>query len=161
MLKQFIKPAAILVAIFVVFGIQNCAIAPPQKDHGDYLNHSPIVIGHRGALPVIAPTTPLEGYAVAIDLGADFIEPDLVLTKDGYMIARHEPMIGATTDVASHAEFADRKTERLVDGVDIQRLVRQRFYPEGNQNLCALFKPRADRDQQYNGLYRNPDPGSK
>jgi glycerophosphoryl diester phosphodiesterase len=51
-------------------------------------------------------------------LGADYIEPDLVLTKDVHMIARHEPMIGGTTDVASHTEFADRKTKRLVDGVE-------------------------------------------
>jgi glycerophosphoryl diester phosphodiesterase len=154
MLKQFIKPAAILVAIFVVFGIQNCAIAPPQKDHGDYLNHSPIVIGHRGAAGH-RPDHTIEGYTVAIDLGADFIEPDLVLTKDGYMIARHEPMIGATTDVASHPEFADRKTKRLVDGVEYNDWFATDFTLKEIKTLRAV-QPLAYRDQQYNSLFEIP-----
>jgi len=76
---------------------------------------APIVIGHRGASGY-RPEHTIASYALAIEMGANFIEPDLVLTKDGRMIARHEPMIGGTTDVAAHPEFADRKTTRLVDG---------------------------------------------
>ena len=63
------------------------------------------MIGHRGA-PGYLPDHTLEGYALAIRLGADYIEPDLVATKDGHLIARHEPNITATTDVRSHPEFA-------------------------------------------------------
>ena len=75
----------------------------------------PLVIGHRGSAGYL-PDHTLEGYTLAIQNGADFIEPDLVATKDGEWIARHEPNITATTDVASRPEFASRKTTRLVDG---------------------------------------------
>ena len=62
------------------------------------------------------PDHTLAGYALAAGLGADYIEPDLVATKDGHLIARHEPNISATTDVAAHPEFASRKRTTVVDG---------------------------------------------
>ncbi|MGQ0711270.1 MAG: glycerophosphodiester phosphodiesterase [Rhodoferax sp.] len=77
---------------------------------------APLVIGHRGASGYL-PEHTLESYRKAIELGADFIEPDVVVTKDGQLVARHEPNITATTDVSTRAEFAQRKTTRLVDGV--------------------------------------------
>ena len=73
------------------------------------------VIGHRGASAWL-PEHTLASYARAIADGADFIEPDLVVSKDGVLIARHENEIGSTTDVAAHAEFAARKTTKNVDG---------------------------------------------
>lgn len=76
---------------------------------------SPLVIAHRGASGE-RPEHTLEAYAHAIDQGADYIEPDLVSTKDGVLVARHENEISETTDVAGHPEFADRKTTRLIDG---------------------------------------------
>jgi arylsulfatase A-like enzyme len=77
---------------------------------------APIVIGHRG-IAGERPEHTLAGYQLAIDKGADFIEPDLVSTKDGVLIARHEVNIKDTTDVASHPEFADRFTTKTIDGV--------------------------------------------
>lgn len=74
-----------------------------------------IVIGHRGASGY-RPEHTLEAYRLAIRQGADFIEPDLVATKDGVLVARHENEISGTTDVASHAEFADRRTTKTIDG---------------------------------------------
>jgi glycerophosphoryl diester phosphodiesterase len=74
------------------------------------------VIGHRGASGYL-PEHTLEAYALAIELGADFIEPDLVATKDGVLIARHEPNITATTNVGTLPQFADRRRTRIVDGV--------------------------------------------
>jgi glycerophosphoryl diester phosphodiesterase len=74
-----------------------------------------LVIGHRGA-PALRPEHTLASYGQAIADGADFIEPDLVMTKDGVMVARHENEIGGTTDVASHPEFAARKTSKVIDG---------------------------------------------
>lgn len=74
-----------------------------------------LVIGHRGA-PVWRPEHTLASYARAIADGADFIEPDLVMTKDGVLVARHENEIGSTTDVASHPGFARRKTTKTIDG---------------------------------------------
>jgi glycerophosphoryl diester phosphodiesterase len=79
---------------------------------------APIVIGHRGAAGY-RPEHTLAGYTLAIEMGADYIEPDLVLTMDGQMIARHEPAIGGTTDVADHPEFADRQTTKVLDGVPV------------------------------------------
>jgi len=77
----------------------------------------PLVIGHRGASGYL-PEHTLESYKRAVELGADFIEPDLVATKDGVLIARHEPNITGTTDVSTRAEFANRKTKKMVDGVE-------------------------------------------
>ena len=78
----------------------------------------PIVIAHRGASGLRPEHTAL-AYDLAIDQGCDFIEPDLVPTKDGHLIARHENEIGGTTNVASHPEFADRKTTKTIDGQQI------------------------------------------
>lgn len=76
---------------------------------------SPIVIAHRGASGE-RPEHTLAAYDLAIREGADVIEPDLVPTKDGHLVARHENEISGTTDVASHPEFADRKTTKTIDG---------------------------------------------
>jgi glycerophosphoryl diester phosphodiesterase len=73
----------------------------------------PLIIGHRGASGH-RPEHTLEGYRLAADMGADFIEPDLVSTKDGVLIARHENEIGATTDV--EVKFPARRTTRTIDG---------------------------------------------
>ena len=75
----------------------------------------PLVIAHRGASGY-RPEHTLEGYKLAIAQGADFIEPDLVITKDGVLVARHENYINDTTNVADHPEFASRKTTKTIDG---------------------------------------------
>ncbi|CAB4709835.1 unannotated protein [freshwater metagenome] len=77
----------------------------------------PVVVGHRGA-PGHRPEHTLASYRLAIDLGADYIEPDLVSTKDGVLIARHDDELTSTTDVADHPEFADRKTTKTIYGVE-------------------------------------------
>lgn len=74
-----------------------------------------LVIAHRGASG-LRPEHTLAAYALAIEQGADFIEPDLVLTKDNVFVARHENDITGTTDVAAHPEFAARKTTKIIDG---------------------------------------------
>ncbi|HVW33316.1 MAG TPA: glycerophosphodiester phosphodiesterase family protein, partial [Acidimicrobiia bacterium] len=78
----------------------------------------PIVIGHRGASGY-RPEHTLASYRLAIEMGADFIEPDLVSTRDGILVARHEPEISGTTDVGAHPEFSDRHTEKVIDGVTV------------------------------------------
>lgn len=75
----------------------------------------PIIIAHRGASGE-RPEHTIASYTLAIEQGADFIEPDLVLTKDGVLVARHENEISETTNVAAHPEFADRKTTKTIDG---------------------------------------------
>ena len=78
---------------------------------------TPLVIAHRGASGY-RPEHTLAAYELAVGMGADFIEPDLVMTKDGVLVDRHEPEISGTTDVADHPEFADRKTTKKLDGKD-------------------------------------------
>lgn len=75
----------------------------------------PLVIAHRGASGY-RPEHTLAAYELAVEMGADYIEPDLVMTRDGVLVDRHEPEISGTTDVADHPEFADRKTTKQVDG---------------------------------------------
>jgi len=74
-----------------------------------------LVIAHRGASGE-RPEHTIESYRLAIEEGADYIEPDLVITRDGVLIARHENEIGGTTDVAQHAEFAARRRTQIIDG---------------------------------------------
>lgn len=78
----------------------------------------PIVVGHRGASGY-RPEHTLAAYELAARMGADFIEPDLVATKDGVLVARHENEISGTTDVADRPEFADRYATKNIDGADI------------------------------------------
>jgi glycerophosphoryl diester phosphodiesterase len=78
----------------------------------------PFVIAHRGASGYV-PEHTLAGYFIAIQQGADYVEPDLVLSKDGALLARHENEIGGTTDVAAHPEFASRKTTKDIDGESV------------------------------------------
>ncbi|OKI71108.1 glycerophosphodiester phosphodiesterase [Micromonospora sp. CB01531] len=80
--------------------------------------HRPIVIAHRGASGY-RPEHTLEAYRLAVRMGADYIEPDLVSTKDGVLVARHENEISGTTDVAAHPEFAARKATKTIDGVQV------------------------------------------
>jgi glycerophosphoryl diester phosphodiesterase len=74
-----------------------------------------VVIAHRGASGE-RPEHTLESYQLAIEQGADYIEPDLVMTRDGALIARHENDISGTTDVAQHPEFSDRRRTQVIDG---------------------------------------------
>ncbi len=79
----------------------------------------PAVYAHRGASALL-PEHTLAAYAQAIADGADAIEPDLVMTRDGVLVARHENEIGGTTDVAAHPEFADRRTTKMIDGQSVE-----------------------------------------
>nr|WP_296017577.1 glycerophosphodiester phosphodiesterase [uncultured Acidovorax sp.] len=114
----------------------------------------PLVIGHRGASGYL-PEHTLESYKRAIELGADFIEPDLVATKDGVLVARHEPNITGTTDVSTRAEFASRKTKKVVDGVEEEGWFASDFTLAEIKTLRAV-QPMADRDQSHNGKYQIP-----
>ena len=104
--------AALAVPLPLLDGAAVARTADPAG-HGDLAE--PLVIGHRGA-PGYRPEHTLASYRLAIRLGADYIEPDLVSTKDGVLIARHENEISGTTDVADHPEFADRRTTKVIDG---------------------------------------------
>ncbi|MDO5691063.1 MAG: glycerophosphodiester phosphodiesterase [Pseudomonadota bacterium] len=114
----------------------------------------PLVIGHRGASGYL-PDHTLESYGKAIELGADFIEPDLVITKDGVLVARHEPNIAATTDVKDRPEFASRKRKAVVDGFEEEGWFVSDFTLAELKTLRAI-QPMGDRDQSHNGKYAIP-----
>lgn len=113
----------------------------------------PLVIAHRGASGYL-PEHTLEAYAKAIDLGADSIEPDLISTKDGVLIARHDPNLAYSTDVASRPEFANRKrVDWNVDGELQTGWFAHDFTLAEIKKLGAIATD-AERPQQYNGQFK-------
>jgi glycerophosphoryl diester phosphodiesterase len=108
--------AAVVAAVLAV-GVPFGSVAGADNSDSDPAAESatPIVIGHRGASGY-RPEHTLAAYRLAIRQGADVIEPDLVPTRDGVLVARHENEISGTTDVADHPEFADRRTTKAIDG---------------------------------------------
>jgi glycerophosphoryl diester phosphodiesterase len=128
--------------------------AAAGRDHGRHAENDPLVIGHRGASGYL-PEHTLEAYALAIRQGADYVEPDLVATKDGHLIARHEPNITNTTDVATRPEFASRRTTKNVDGVDETGWFASDFTLKEIKTLRAL-QTFPERPQQFNGRFKVP-----
>lgn len=115
---------------------------------------TPLVIAHRGASGY-RPEHTLESYRLAIEMGADFIEPDLVSTRDGRLVARHEPDITETTDVAQRPEFAARRRTARLDGVEHVGWFTVDFTLEELRTLRAV-QPRPDRSKEFDGLFQIP-----
>ncbi|MFN2478320.1 MAG: glycerophosphodiester phosphodiesterase [Pseudonocardiaceae bacterium] len=144
---------------FLVGGSVGGAVAlfdPPRSSEGRNRRAS-IVIGHRGAAGY-RPEHTLASYDLAARLGADFMEPDLVVTSDGVLVCRHEPEIGDTTDVASHPEFALRKTTKILDGVAITGWFTEDFTLAELKTLRAVERlPHLrQHDTLFNGRYEIP-----
>lgn len=151
------KPPFPLVALVVAGALSLSAALPAiAHDHQqDFEESAPLVIGHRGTAGYL-PDHTLEGYALAIELGADYIEPDLVSTKDGVLIARHEPNITATTDVADRPEFAARRRTMLVDGALESGFFASDFTLAEIKTLRAKQPIPADRPTQFDGKFQIP-----
>jgi glycerophosphoryl diester phosphodiesterase len=117
----------------------------------------PLVIAHRGASGE-RPEHTLAGYTLAIDEGCDFIEPDLVATKDGHLVVRHENEISGTTDVASRPEFAARKAEKVIDGQKITGWFTEDFTLAELKTLRARERLPAMRpgSAKFDGMYAIP-----
>ncbi|TWF94758.1 glycerophosphodiester phosphodiesterase [Saccharopolyspora dendranthemae] len=108
------------------------------------------VFGHRGASGY-RPEHTLASYELAARMGADYIEPDLVPTKDGALVARHENEIGGTTDVAEHPEFASRKATKVIDGTEMTGWFTEDFTLAELKTLRA--KERIPDVRQHNTVY--------
>jgi glycerophosphoryl diester phosphodiesterase len=115
---------------------------------------SPLVIGHRGASGYL-PEHTLEAYALAIEIGADYVEPDLVVTKDGHLIARHEPNLVGTTDVGQRPEFAARRRTVMVDGAPDTGFFASDFTLAEIKTLRAIQSV-GEREQGLNGRFEIP-----
>ncbi|GAA4793765.1 glycerophosphodiester phosphodiesterase [Streptomyces ziwulingensis] len=118
----------------------------------------PTIVGHRGASGY-RPEHTLGSYQLALDLGAHIVEAgDLVPTKDGHLVCRHEPEIGSTTDVAAHPEFADRKRTKLLDGVSTTGWFTEDFTLAELKTLRATERIPANRPHNtlYDGRWEIP-----
>ena len=120
----------------------------------------PTVIAHRGASGY-RPEHTLAAYELAIRQCADMIEPDVVSTKDGVLVARHENEISGTTDVATKTEFADRRTTKTIDGVAVTGWFTEDFTLAELRTLRAKERLPQVRpaNTAYDGLLPDPDPG--
>lgn len=145
-----------LLAISSAALLMNGHALAHDMDQRDRIEHPtrPLVIGHRGA-PGYLPEHTLEGYALAIEMGADFIEPDLVVTKDGILIARHEPNIVNTTDVATRPEFAARRRIAVVDGAAEEGFFASDFTLAEIKTLRAK-QAFGERPHQFDGQFLIP-----
>ncbi|BAY17826.1 glycerophosphoryl diester phosphodiesterase [Anabaenopsis circularis NIES-21] len=121
------------------------------------MNKKPIIIAHRGASGY-RPEHTLAAYELAINFGADYIEPDLVSTQDGVLIARHENEISATTNVAKHHEFAQRRTTKIIDGESKTGWFTEDFTLAEIKTLRAKERIPQLRQQNtiYDGLWQIP-----
>jgi glycerophosphoryl diester phosphodiesterase len=117
----------------------------------------PFVIAHRGASGYL-PEHTLAGYFVAIQQGADYVEPDLVITRDGALVVRHENEIGGTTNVAAHPEFASRRTTKTIDGQTITGWFTEDFTLAELKTLRARERlPELRRgNTRYDGVFQIP-----
>ena len=148
------RPALLARVLPLAIAIGLAAAAPQASAAWNTLDGAaPIVIGHRGAAGYL-PEHTLEGYALAIAQGANYIEPDLVMTKDRVLIARHEPILDGTTDIATKFG-ANRKSTRMLDGVSTTAYFAQDFTLAEIKTLKANERL-ASRNQSNNGLYNIP-----
>ncbi|GAB2748390.1 glycerophosphodiester phosphodiesterase [Streptomyces bullii] len=142
-----------------VLGLSGTARADVrQQGRGMKSLPVPTIIGHRGASGY-RPEHTFGAYDLALDMGADIVEAgDLVPTRDGHLVCRHEPEIGGTTDVAEHPEFADRKKTKLLDGVSTTGWFTEDFTLAELKTLRAIERIPANRPHNtlYNGRWEIP-----
>ncbi|MBL0914430.1 MAG: glycerophosphodiester phosphodiesterase [Sphingopyxis sp.] len=142
-------------AVLLPLLLAGCGAEPMAAQSPTLDGQPPIVIAHRGASGE-RPEHTLAAYKLAIDLGADFIEPDLVLTKDGVLVARHENEISETTDVADHPEFASRKATKTIDGTEFTGWFTEDFTLAELKTLRAKERLPKLRSTEYDGKYEVP-----
>ncbi len=156
--RQFVAVTASALAVgaaVLVPAVQQDAAQPgaAQQDASaaaDRRQDDFVVVGHRGASGY-RPEHTLASYELAARMGADYIEPDLVTTKDRVLVARHEPEIGGTTDVDKHPEFADRKKTKNLDGVQVTGWFTEDFTLAELKTLRA--KERIPAIRQHNTVF--------
>lgn len=159
-----IKPASIQCASFLcaagaVSVLSACGGTESDINQNPGLSWPPLptVVGHRGA-SALRPEHTLAAYQKAIDDGADIIEPDLVSTKDGVLIARHENDISGTSDVADHPQFAARKVTKMIDGIPVSGWFTEDFTLMEIKTLRAKERIPENRpaNTAFNGQFEIP-----
>ncbi|MFI6209704.1 glycerophosphodiester phosphodiesterase [Streptomyces sp. NPDC051041] len=158
--RRALLGAAVLGAGGAVLGLSGTAQAAGARQAGRGVKGLPVptIIGHRGASGY-RPEHTLGAYQLALDMGADIVEAgDLVPTRDGHLVCRHEPEIGGTTDVADHPEFADRRTTKVLDGVPTTGWFTEDFTLAELKTLRATERIPANRPHNtlYDGRWEIP-----
>lgn len=157
--------SSLLAGLGLIFAASNLTLMTAHAESGGqrFLNPGsswpaePTVVGHRGA-SALRPEHTIAAYQKAIADGADIIEPDLVVTKDGILVARHENEISGTTDVADHPEFALRRTTKSIDGVPVTGWFTEDFTLAELKTLRAKERIPLNRPSNtyYNGRFDIP-----
>ncbi|MDT7801946.1 MAG: glycerophosphoryl diester phosphodiesterase [Actinomycetota bacterium] len=152
--------ALLSVTGFAIGSANAAAVSSESGGSADAAAHGrghddPVIIGHRGA-PGYRPEHTLASYELAYRMGVSWVDVDLVPTKDGQLVARHEPEIGGTTDVAQHPEFANRKKTLVIDGVSTTGWFTQDFTLAELKTLRAVERIPQNRPHNtlYNGRYQ-------
>jgi glycerophosphoryl diester phosphodiesterase len=152
----------LLAATLGAGSLASVSLADDDRDRGRKASHRdedrPLVIAHRGASGY-RPEHTLAAYELGARMGADYIEPDLVITKDGVLVARHENEISQTTDVADHPEFADRRTTKTIEpGLTLTGWFTEDFTLAELKTLRAKERIPDVRQENtiYNGRYQVP-----
>ncbi|MGW7282627.1 glycerophosphodiester phosphodiesterase [Streptomyces sp. NPDC054844] len=164
--RRALLGAAVLGAGGAVLGLSGTAGAADARHGGGHGGRGggvkslpvPAVIGHRGASGY-RPEHTFGAYELALDMGADIVEAgDLVPTRDGHLVCRHEPEIGGTTDVADHPEFTDRKRTKQLDGVSVTGWFTEDFTLAELKTLRATERIPANRPHNtlYDGRWEIP-----
>ncbi|RZI94997.1 MAG: glycerophosphodiester phosphodiesterase [Variovorax sp.] len=149
------KPIATALTATALVCLTACSMpGAAPKDLITLDGKQPLVVAHRGASGYL-PEETLEAYSRAIELGADVIEMDLVMTRDGVPITRHDPNLAISTDVAKRPEFASRKKTMQVDGETQTGWFSQDFTLAEIKTLGAISTD-AERPQEFNGKFRIP-----
>jgi len=154
-MARSVSAGAVLTALALAAAVvlPTASAAPQDNDQRtEQWQHQngPLVIGHRGSAGY-RPEHTLASYELAVRMGADYFEPDLVSTKDGVLVTRHENEIGGTTNVADHPEFASRKATKVVDGVTLTGWFTEDFTLAELKTLRA--KERIPETRARNTLY--------
>jgi glycerophosphoryl diester phosphodiesterase len=150
--RHLVRLVLVVTAAVCVLGAEAGSGEDPKPDRRDV-----IAIGHRGASGS-RPEHTLAAYRLAIKQCADYIEPDLVSTRDHVLVTRHENDITGTTDVADHPEFADRRTTKMIDGMTITGWFTEDFTQAELDTLRARERIPDVRPEssQYNGRFEVP-----
>jgi glycerophosphoryl diester phosphodiesterase len=153
-----VLPTHALLATAIAIALSACGGQPADlQNPGPSWPPTPAVAGHRGA-SALRPEHTLASYLKAIEDDADIIEPDLVITKDGTLVARHENEIGGTTNVATMSQFADRKTTKVIDGIPVTGWFTEDFTLAELKTLRAKERIPANRpaNAAYDGQFEVP-----
>ena len=141
----------------LIRGAAGAALLASVPVQAQEARRKPLLYAHRGS-SALRPEHSLASYAKAIRDGADFIEPDLVITKDGVLVARHENNIAETTDIAAHPEFAGRRTRKLIDGRPQEGWFTEDFTLAELKTLRAVERMKNARQEshRFDGYFQIP-----